>query len=487
MAMPPPTHKQPVAMAAWVAASQPELGPVRRGVLQAVAEMSQDGGWVPSNQIKERFGTQRQSVNRHLRSLESSGLLLLESRGKGLPLYVRITSAGQRALNLRGPLAVPAPETAPSPAQSAPLAQAASLASAPQDDQPAPQAPPHGGDGRLERLTQSLYDALSNNLEGVGYLEFGRILRRCLVQSLRGTPQESTPARTAAPVPQDTETTPEPAAATAAPEPLAPAQATPAAPPAVSASLPIRAAFMARPVPDGPPVLNPAEASLEQRLLISCHGDYRDQLWWERTKDFSTLWDQTNRWRRGSLGTSFTSFGPRWHHPDWRDFNQARRQADAHGASYADWIQAQFDRLEDAVAPADLQGEEAAAAWRARVSGQQPTHGSDRLGEPPYTQESFNVFNPDHAAYAESLLLQIASLAQRVYGDDPDGVVRLLSQAVAGGNLPVGALDLRPQLKPRVLAALGPRYSEPPVAQPTISHGFSMFNDSSPGKPSLII
>jgi hypothetical protein len=91
------------------------------------------------------------------------------------------------------------------------------------------------------------------------------------------------------------------------------------------------------------------------------------------------------------------------------------------------------------------------------------------LGPPPYTLESFNVHNPDHAAYAEELLEEIDFLSTRVYGEDSEGPMRLLAQAVRQGTMPVAALDLRPQWKERVLAALGPQASacalpEPPAA-----------------------
>ncbi|MBI4797681.1 MAG: hypothetical protein HY794_02870 [Desulfarculus sp.] len=203
------------------------------------------------------------------------------------------------------------------------------------------------------------------------------------------------------------------------------------------------------------PALGPAEEALEERLNVSCHPERRDDPWWERTREFSTLWDQIARWRLGSLGTSFTTFGPRWQHPEWNNFNRARRQADARGARYLDWIQAQFDRLNGPVVPSELHGEEALAAWHKKVASQGGLPGPAPLGPAPYTMDSFNAHNPDHVAHAEELLGQITSLAYRVYGQELDGPIRLLTQAIAGGNLPEGALDLRPQWKDRVLAALG--------------------------------
>jgi hypothetical protein len=74
------------------------------------------------------------------------------------------------------------------------------------------------------------------------------------------------------------------------------------------------------------------------------------------------------------------------------------------------------------------------------------------LGPPPYTLDTFNLNNPDHASYAEQVLAEIGELAQRVFGNDPDGPLRLVEQAVKNNTLPVAALDLRPSWKERILA-----------------------------------
>ncbi|MBI5521403.1 MAG: hypothetical protein HY910_02155 [Desulfarculus sp.] len=449
---PSPPRKEPVRLDAWVAASLPNLGPARRNILMMAAELTADGSWVPSSQIKEHFGAQRQPVNRHLRALQADGLVLLDNRGRGLPLYVKVTAAGRRALGLRGPQ-----RPAESLAEVSPALETASAPAA--DPEPATVPPPSpatngqpAAPSRGERFAQNLYESLRPFLRGLEYQDFRRLLMQTLAEALGRVPagQIAAPSQPQQPAAlllrQVIPLAPEPQPAAPAVEVLAPAQTLPA--------------------------LGAAEEALEERLNVSCHPERRDEPWWERTREFSTLWDQIARWRLGSLGTSFTTFGPRWQHPEWNNFNRARRQADARGARYLDWIQAQFDRLNGPVVPSELHGEEALAAWHKKVASQGGLPGPAPLGPAPYTIDSFNAHNPDHVAHAEELLGQITSLAYRVYGQELDGPIRLLTQAIAGGNLPEGALDLRPQWKDRVLAALGrqtayqaaPAAPQPPAA-----------------------
>jgi hypothetical protein len=442
-----------------------------------------DGIWVPSSQIKEHFGAQRQPVNRHLRALEAEGLVLLENRGRGLPLYVKATAAGRRAVGLSGPQRQAEPvfdaedELLQPPAQEPAAASVPALIAA---DQEAPVS-------RGERFAMNLYEALGPFLRGLDYQDFRRMLMQTLAAALGHIPASQIPAP---PPPRPLAYEPERQAEAQTEhqervraEVVSPVAEPIAAPPAPRPRVyepdhrALAQVAVARPV-SGPPVLQVlspsqeppaltgAEEALEERLDVSCHPERREQLWFERSKDFSALWDQISRWRLGSLGTSFTSFGPRWRHPEWNNFNRARRQADARGARYLDWIQAQFDRLGGPVPPRELHGEEALAAWHKRVSSQGGLQGPAPLGAAPYTVDTFNVKNPDHVAYAEELLGQITSLASRVYGDDVDGPIRLLTQAVSGGNLPEAALELRPHWKDRVLASLG-RPAPQPAPVPT--------------------
>lgn len=450
---PSPPRKEPVRLDAWVAASLPSLGPARRNILMMAAELTADGSWVPSSQIKEHFGAQRQPVNRHLRALQADGLVLLDNRGRGLPLYVKVTAAGRRALGLRGPQRPADPPVDPPAVETAmeqeinPEPAAAPEPSLAPSGQPAPPS-------RGERFAQNLYESLRPFLRGLEYQDFRRLLMQTLAEALGRVP-----ARQIAAPPQP-QPQPQPPAA------LPPRRAMPLAPdpqpaaPAVEVLAPVQTL----------PALGPAEEALEERLNVSCHPERRDEPWWERTREFSTMWDQIARWRLGSLGTSFTTFGPRWQHPEWNNFNRARRQADARGARYLDWIQAQFDRLNGPVVPSELHGEEALAAWHKKVASQGGLPGPAPLGPAPYTMDSFNAHNPDHVAHAEELLGQITSLAYRVYGQELDGPIRLLTQAIAGGNLPEGALDLRPQWKDRVLAALGRQTAYQAAPAPAAPH-----------------
>ena len=201
--------------------------------------------------------------------------------------------------------------------------------------------------------------------------------------------------------------------------------------------------------------MGPAEAALEQRLEQIANHDYRGVAWHKRTKMLSSEWDQARRRRLGYLNTYFDGFGPRWERPDWTDFQTARRQADSKGAHYDDWVAAQFDRLcpdgRGDVPPSALHGQEAMDAYLSTVPGSD-SEKTRRLGPPPYSMATFNLNEPQHVAYAEQVLEEIDELARRVFGNDPDGPIRLVQQALRSGNLPMAALDLRPQWKEKLLA-----------------------------------
>ncbi len=421
---PKPISGGPVRLDAWVAATQPRLHPTQRKVLQAVSELAAGGAQVTSSVIREQLGISQQLLNRHLRGLESEGLVHLESLGVGLPLLARATSLGQRALGLRGPQAATKPEQEKIPA--APMGR--------DSDEPEPPTPATGEHeaprSRLKHFMDQLFNTLSPYLAGLNKESFQRLVSQAMAEAmdLAARPGQGLPPVSA----------------------VAPVVPPPAPRPSTAAP--------AIPGPADLPELNPAELALEDRLSQTAHLLHRRHHWWERTREFSNIWDQTRRHRIGVLGTFFNTFGPRWQHPDWESFNRARRQADARGAAYQDWVDAQFNRLagkgRGEVAPEELQGEEAAQAWQALRQAETGGHPAV-AGPPPYTPESFNIHNPDHAAYAEELLDEIGFLASRVYGDDPDGPIRLLAQAVDQGTLPRAALDLRPEWKERVLAVLG--------------------------------
>ena len=93
----------PVNLEGWLAANQPRLHPTKRKVLQASADLCSHGQWISSSEIREALGMSQQLLNRHLRGLQSQNLLEISPMGAGLPLNVRPTSAGLRALSQRGP------------------------------------------------------------------------------------------------------------------------------------------------------------------------------------------------------------------------------------------------------------------------------------------------------------------------------------------------------------------------------------------------
>ena len=103
------------------------------------------------------------------------------------------------------------------------------------------------------------------------------------------------------------------------------------------------------------------------------------------------------------------------------------------------------------MSPKDLHGQEALEAYLSTLP-ESETEKTRRLGAPPYTTDTFNLNDPRHVTYAEQVLEEIDELSRRVFGDDQDGPIRLVQQALKSGNLPMAALDLRPQWKEKLLA-----------------------------------
>lgn len=95
--------------------------------------------------------------------------------------------------------------------------------------------------------------------------------------------------------------------------------------------------------PQGPPHLSPAEQILEERLKETAHAQYLGDSWWKRTMFLMAVWNQMRR-RLGHLSPHSSRLGHHWQQPDWPDFNQAWRQADALGLEYEHWVAAQFRR-----------------------------------------------------------------------------------------------------------------------------------------------
>ena len=89
---------EPVRLDAWVASKHPRLHPTRRMVLKVVASLCRDGQWATSSEVRESTDLSQQLLNRHLRGLESDGMIRIVKPGPGLPLNVRPTSTGLRLL-----------------------------------------------------------------------------------------------------------------------------------------------------------------------------------------------------------------------------------------------------------------------------------------------------------------------------------------------------------------------------------------------------
>ncbi|MCB2192998.1 MAG: helix-turn-helix domain-containing protein [Deltaproteobacteria bacterium] len=436
---------EPVRLDAWVASKHPRLHPTRRMVLKVVATLCREGEWATSSEVRESIDLSQQLLNRHLRGLESDGLIRIVKPGPGLPLNVRPTSTGLRLVDQGG-----SPQAQAEPSWEEIDQQA------PPEAEPQPQ-PPAESDG-VNALARRLYQQLEKHLLDLDRRQTEDLLSRTL-RELGVSPQPRKQSATPAAKPAqgvtdeldfglDEPPTTEPdveAEAELEQEQEIPAQAQ-------------------------PPQLGPVEATLEDKLLLTARAEYRNVAWWKRTRELSDIWDRARRRHLGLLTTYFTSFRPRWEYPEWEDFNLARRQADARGADYNDWVQAQYGRSQGEgqldLAPRQLHGEKAIRTYQeCRPAHQQA---SPTLGEPPFSLDNFDLNDPSHVAYAETLLEQLDQLAQRVYGDDPVGPVNLLVEAVWRGNLPLAALRLRPEYRTAVLAVLQrehPEFSPSPHAQ----------------------
>lgn len=117
-----------------------------------------------------------------------------------------------------------------------------------------------------------------------------------------------------------------------------------------------------------PPQLSPSESRLEQKLGQLAHPAHAKAPWHQRTREYSRAWDQARRRYTGVLTTYFRNFTPLWQRPDWRHFNQARRDADAAGAHYDHWVEFHFQRMSKSVpndfSPRGFYGRQARQAFR---------------------------------------------------------------------------------------------------------------------------
>lgn len=428
---------EPVRLDAWVASKHPRLHPTRRMVLSVVAGLCREEGWTTSNEVRESTGLSEHLVNRHLRGLESDGLIRVVKPGSGPDLDLRPTSTGLRLLGL------------------------AASQQAPQDPAEPESTEASAPDG-VGALARRLYQHLEKHLLDLDRHQTEELLSHTL-RELGVSPQAL--AQAAAPAPQPVEEPEEESDFALDQDPSADIQGE------TEDDLEPE-----NPALPQPPRLGPVEATLEEKLLLTARANYRNIGWWQRTRELSEIWDRARRRHLGLLTTFFTSFRPRWEYPEWEDFNLARRQADARGADYGAWVEAQYQRAlsegREDLAPSRLHGEKAIRAYQESLPAQQQV--SPVLGAPPFTLDSFDLNDPAHVAYAEALLDQLDHLAQRVYGDDPVGPVNLLVEAVWRGNLPLAALCLRPEYRTAVMAVLQrehPDFLPSPQRQPCRDQG----------------
>ena len=423
-----------VSIDAWVAANHPPLGSTREKVLSLVAALSRQQAEVTSQQLRLDLGLSQQLLNRHLHGLAREGLLRLVENGPGRPLGVTPTALGlrvaQRLASLPAAEAQPnaAPEMAPPPVQS-----------------PDPTAPPARileARGLLGSFLGSLLARLDGRTSGVGPAE----LRRAVEDTLHHLIPRETPAPPAVAQPARV-MAPSPAVAEASP-PQAMAQPAPAVtpPPAVATSLGQCVGAYC------PPRLSPEEAYEEGRLDASCAAQYRGMPWYERTKGFSDVWDRLRRGRTGSLSTFFNGFGPRWEHPNWPDFNKARQMADAAGQDYGQWLARRMDAMTQSglrdCAPHLLA---ASPVHQPAAAAPAPSAAPASLENAPYAIDAYNSANPEHVAHAQKLLAGLLQMAPLVFGADPDGPARMVTEALIRKQLPRQALDLAPEIKARIL------------------------------------
>jgi hypothetical protein len=419
-----------------------------------VAQLSQEGSWTTSSDVRREVGISQQLLNRHLRALEADDLVQLENQGPGLPLLARVSSAGLRALGLRGPRPVE-PGQEDMPVQAGREAEPPSQSEVPvHHDHSAPkimgaaqtaQKPALQVSRRAYEFLEQLYSVLAPFLNGLKrsdyyFLTAPAMHKRPVVGALFEALSPYLPGLRAVEFKEIVASL----TGVRRSSKSAPATHTRQAPgPAAGGQ--------------GPPKLSPAEAALEDQLERAMNPEYNGLAWYQRTRLMSDEWDRARRRRMGLFRTSFSSFTPRWQRSDWNDFNLARRQADHHGADYAQWVAVQFDRLapegEREVMPSELHGERSVEAYLEYSRVDDGDRGGE-LGPPPYSAHSFSSQDPSHLQYAQRLIAETTALAERIMGGDPLGAARLLAQAVRSGALPMAALDLAPLQRQEVLDIL---------------------------------
>ena len=404
-----------VSLDDWVAANQPRLGETRERVLCYAVETAKNHGVVSSRNLREDLGISQQLLNRHLRGLEADGLLRLEKRGPGRPLRITPTALGLRVAQRLEP------KTSARQAEE-PVHQ-------PSGDPTAPPASILEARGLLGAFLGTLMAHLDGQTTGVTPAQLGRAVRQALSDFLPIEREQ----QVVAPQPQIVYAPPPPPPPQPqqfqAPEPVVSQQSGAYAPPRLSAD----------------------ESYEEGRLESTCNSAYHGRPWYERTKIFSDLWDRQRRSRTGSLSTFFIGFGPRWEHPNWPDFNKARQTADSCGAEYGKWLTDQMDRMAR-MGQTDFSPHLLANKAICQAPAQEQGQAGPAPGDAPYTIDTYDPENDAHVLYAMQVINGLIGTASLIFGEDPDGPVRMVTEAIAHKQLPRKALDLVPEIKQKLMA-----------------------------------
>lgn len=212
----------------------------------------------------------------------------------------------------------------------------------------------------------------------------------------------------------------------------APAQLRVRRPQPMGDSLPLREYHLST---SKPPPLSAAESLLEKNLAERMDPAYQGQAWYERTWEFSQIWDNARRRLIPTFRSFFRDFGPRWQQTGWADFNQGRRQADAMGARYEDWVEAIFSVIPPKrVDPDKLHGDKVLEAYKKAhpEAGALPEQDLAAISTEPTLEDRVR---------------EILGMADKVYTDDPNAGQKLVQDSIDMGVLPAEAMDLVPAPK----------------------------------------
>ncbi len=141
--------------------------------------------------------------------------------------------------------------------------------------------------------------------------------------------------------------------------------------------------------------------ALEDSLAGRHHQDYCGLKWWERTTRFRLEWEGMRRRRLGVLNSGHAHYGPPWSQASWPHLDQARREADAAGARYDQWIRVQLECLTGSLAdqpgPDHLHGPQAMAAYQDSLPSAETEPTDSTNGQFP--DWALALLNPVEGAY----------------------------------------------------------------------------------------